>query len=234
MTTDKSRVRSMFGRIAPSYDLLNRLMTFWQDIRWRKILIRELPLPAQPLLLDIGCGTGDLAREIRDQHPDAVVVAADFTPEMVQLGASINPDPGILWVIADAQHLPFSASHFNGVVCGYLLRNVPDIQGTLEEQYRVIQPNSWAASLDTTPPAQGWLKPVLNFYLNRIIPFLGWLIGGDTSAYRYLSESTQAFLDADQLKEKYQQAGFKEVFYRKLMVKTMALHWGMKSDLTQE
>lgn len=223
----------MFGRIAPSYDLLNRLMTFWQDIRWRRILIRELPLPEGPRLLDIGCGTGDLAQEIRVQHPDALVIAADFTPEMVQLGAATKPDPSILWVIADAQHLPFPDSSFNGVVCGYLLRNLPDTQAALDEQYRVNQPNGWAASLDTTPPEKGWLAPILKVYLNRIIPFLGWLAGSDTSAYRYLSDSTQAFLDADQLLEQYQQAGFRGVFYRKLMFKTMALHWGKKPDLNR-
>jgi len=234
MSSDKSSVRSMFGRIAPSYDLLNRLMTFWQDIRWRKILIRTLPLPDHPQVLDIGCGTGDLAREVRKQHPDALVVAADFTPEMVRLGAENTADPHIHWVIADAQRLPFSNSAFHAVICGYLLRNVPDIFQALEEQFRVIQSESWAASLDTTPPNGDWLAPLLKFYLDKIVPLLGRLIGGDASAYRYLSDSTQSFLDADQLEDRYRQAGFQHVFYRKLMFKTMALHWGHKPGFNRE
>ena len=96
----KRYVRNMFGRIADRYDLLNRLMTFWQDIQWRRILVENLKLGSKPVVLDIGCGTGDLAREVRKQHPDAFVVAADLTYEMVHLGAKateIKPGEETPW-----------------------------------------------------------------------------------------------------------------------------------------
>lgn len=232
MTEKKAHIRDMFGQIAPRYDLLNRLMTFGQDIRWRKILVRKLSLPSRPKILDIGCGTGDLALEIRRQNPSAMVIAADFTPEMVLLGASQHPDPGIQWVIADAAHLPFQREGFDGLVSGYLLRNVPDIDRALQEQARVCRPGAWAASLDTTPPDHNWFRPLITFYLNSVIPLLGRLVGGSAFAYQYLSDSTQEFLEADQLSERFRQAGFQDLAYRKLMLGTMAIHWGQKSPLS--
>lgn len=234
MTAEKTHVRSMFSRIAPIYDLLNRLMTFGQDIRWRRILVREIPIPGSAVVLDIGCGTGDLAREVRLQHPDSRVIAADFTPEMVQLGSLNTKDPQVEWVIADAQHLPFADQAFHVVVCGYLLRNVPDVDHALIEQARVTRPGGWGASLDTTPPESGWLAPIINFYLNKVVPALGRLIGGDASAYRYLSESTQDFLDAEQVRIRYLRAGFQEVVFRKLMLRTMAIHWGKIPQLNSK
>lgn len=224
----KKHIRKMFGQIAPRYDLLNRLMTFGQDIQWRKILVKTIDLSDDPLVLDIGCGTGALAKEVRKQHPDAMVVAADLTPEMVFLGAKETDDPAIHWVVADAQSLPFVKETFVAVICGFLLRNVPDVNRTLTEQFRVCANGARVASLDTTPPEKNWLRPFLNIYLNYFIPFLGHLIVGDSSAYKYLSDSTQQFLDADELAEKIQEAGFSKVKYLKKMFRTMAVHWGIK------
>ena len=224
----KNHVRKMFGRIAPRYDLLNRLMTFGQDIQWRKILVKNIALPDDPFVLDIGCGTGDLAKEVRKQHPDSIVVAADFTPEMVFLGAKETRDPLIHWVIADAQNLPFVKEFYDAVICGFLLRNVPDVNQTLNEQYRVCRDDARFASLDTTPPEKNRLRPFLNIHLNYFIPFLGWLVMGDSFAYKYLSDSTHQFLDAEKLAEKIRGAGFSKVKYLKKMFKTIAIHWGVK------
>ncbi len=226
--SDKKHVRKMFGKIAHRYDLLNRVMTFGQDIQWRKILVKKLALSDKPTVLDIGCGTGDLAGEVRKQHPDAWVVAADFTPEMVLLGANSSSDPAIDWVIADAQNLPFANNKFDAVISGYLLRNVPDVDQALSEQYRVSAEDGRVASLDTTPPEKNILFPFISFYLNYVIPLLGRIILGDSTAYEYLSSSTQEFLDADKLAKKIGDAGYSKVKYQKKMFKTMAIHWGIK------
>ena len=225
---DKKHVKEMFGKIAPRYDLLNRVMTFGQDIRWRKILVKKLGLKNKPVVLDIGCGTGDLSREVRRQHEDAVVFAADFTPEMVFLGARETKDQNIHWCLADAQKLPFKNDVFDAVISGFLLRNVPNVNKTLEEQFRVGRKDGKMASLDTTPPERNWLSPFINIYLNLIIPLLGRIIVGDSFAYKYLSDSTQEFLDADKLRGEIESAGFSEVGYIKKMFKTMAIHWGIK------
>jgi demethylmenaquinone methyltransferase/2-methoxy-6-polyprenyl-1,4-benzoquinol methylase len=173
-----------------------------------------------------------LAREIRQQSEGTLVVAADFTPEMVKLGKGRTPDPGIQWLIADAQHLPFKDEAFSAVVSGYLLRNLPDVDRALSEQNRVSRTNGRIASLDTTPPDNNWLRPLIELYLNRIIPLLGRLVGGAGFAYQYLSRSTQEFLTADQLADKIQKSGFRDVKYRKLMFRTMAIHLGRKTSLS--
>lgn len=233
-SSNKEHVKKMFGKIAHRYDLLNRVMTFGQDIQWRKILVRGLSLTKTPIVLDIGCGTGDLAREVRKQHSDSVVIAADFTPEMVRLGSIETDDNSIFWVIADAQYLPFKKESFDAVICGFLLRNVPNLDQTLNEQFRVSKLGAKVASLDTTPPEKNWLKPILNLYLNYVIPLMGRIIIGDPSAYKYLSDSTQEFLDADKLTGKIKSAGFSNVRYLKKMFRTMAIHWGIKQESTEK
>lgn len=221
-------VQAMFGRIAHRYDLLNRLMTFGQDIRWRKEAIRKLGLRPGAVVLDAGSGTGDIAFKIAKQYPDALVVASDFTAEMVLVGKDRRRGETVAWVIADAQDLPFDKETFNGVISGFLLRNVPDVNQALTEQYRVLVSGGWAASLDTSPPPKNILRPFLQFHLHYIIPFLGRLIAGDSEAYTYLPDSTENFLTAEDLGGRFEQAGFGGVGFVRRMFKTIGIHWGGK------
>ncbi|TLN15022.1 methyltransferase domain-containing protein, partial [bacterium] len=114
-------VRGIFGRIAPRYDLMNRLMTFGQDKGWRREVIRRAALLPGSRLLDLGAGTGDLAFEALRQQPDARVTAADFTLEMMQVGQKRPHAVALTWAAADALHLPFAAGRFDALVSGYLL-----------------------------------------------------------------------------------------------------------------
>ncbi|HMD89040.1 MAG TPA: ubiquinone/menaquinone biosynthesis methyltransferase [Anaerolineaceae bacterium] len=223
-------VRNMFGRIAPRYDLLNRLMTLGQDVRWRKGAVRRLGLVERGFLLDVGTGTGDFARELCKQQSEARIVACDFTPEMVFIGKSRNASERIEWVIADAMNLPFKESTFSGVISGFLLRNVPDVIQTIGEQYRVLQLGGKMVALDTTPPKPGFLHPFVEFHLHYIIPLLGKMIAGDAEAYRYLPDSTENFLSAEVLSNRLTEAGYKRVAFVRRMFGTMAIHWGEKEE----
>jgi demethylmenaquinone methyltransferase / 2-methoxy-6-polyprenyl-1,4-benzoquinol methylase len=221
-------VQDMFSRIAYRYDLMNRLMTGGQDIRWRQIAIRRSELPSGGLLLDLGAGTGDLAREALRQQPGASAVAADFTLEMMRAGKR-RPEAVVLrWCAADALHLPFPNGCFDGLVSGFLLRNVTDIQASLHEQVRVLKPGGKWVSLDTTRPRPGLLYPLVQAHLHFIIPALGRLLTGQVDAYRYLPESTENFLRAEQLAKKMVDAGLQEVGYQLFMFGTVAIHWGRK------
>ncbi len=221
-------VQTMFGRIAHRYDLLNRLMTVGQDIRWRRELIRRLGISPKAIVLDTGAGTGDLALEIKRQHPDAVVVASDFTYEMVLVGKQRPGADSVSWVIADAMHLPFASECADAVVSGFLLRNVPDVPRTLEEQHRTLKLGGRVGSIDTSPPRDNWLKPFLQFHLHTVIPFLGKLIAGDSEAYTYLPDSTEQFLSAESLAAAFEKAGFKAVGFLRRMFGTIGIHWGTK------
>ena len=235
----KGYVRGMFGQIAGRYDLMNRLMALGQDVGWRKEAIRKLEISpgspdasgmVAPLVLDAGAGTGDLALQLRKEHPHARVVASDLTPEMMRVGMQRPGAEAVLWVAADAENLPFAPGAFDAAVSGYLLRNVPDLDRTLAEQRRILKPGGRMAALDTTPPQRNLLRPFLHFYLQVIIPFLGRLITGEAEAYRYLPDSTEGFVEAGRLAERIRAAGFAGVGFVRRMFGTMAIHWGKKEE----
>lgn len=221
-------VQGMFARIAPRYDLMNRIMTLGQDVRWRAEVIQRAALKSGEALLDLGTGTGDLAGEALHRHPGCRVVAADFTLAMMQAGKQRPGSVDVNWSGADAQNLPFYDQAFDAVVSGFLLRNVSDLPASLREQHRVLRPGGRIVALDTTRPTQSLFSPLINFHLHTMIPWLGRLIAGDSDAYTYLPDSTASFLTAEQLADRMSAAGFKQVGFMRLMFGTVAIHWGMK------
>ena len=218
----------MFARIAFRYDLMNRLITVGQDGRWRREVIRRTALQSNDRLLDLGAGTGDLAREALRQCPTCRPLAADFTLKMMlagkrRLGNSVKD-----WSASDALRLPYPDSTFDAVVSGFLLRNVIDIPLALREQVHVLKPGGRWVALDTTRPRRAVLSPFIRFHMHRVIPTLGRLLTGQGDAYNYLSDSTERFLSAEELVEHLTQAGFQGVGFRRRMFGTIAIHWGKK------
>jgi len=223
-------VRRMFGRIAPRYDLLNRLMTFGQDRRWRRETVQQLQLLTAARVLDLGAGTGDLAFEVLKRQPEATLVALDFTPEMMRLGRRRAAGSRVQWIVGDAARLPFAPATFDAVVSGFLLRNVPDIGRVLAEERRVARSGGRVVSLETTPPPHTCLRPLLAFHLHTLIPLLGRIVSGDSEAYNYLPQSTERFIEAEALAERMAAAGFRHVGFVRRMVNTVAIHWGSSPE----
>jgi demethylmenaquinone methyltransferase / 2-methoxy-6-polyprenyl-1,4-benzoquinol methylase len=219
-------VQGIFTRIAGRYDLMNRLMTGGQDVAWRKEVIRHAGLHPHVKLLDLGAGTGDLARTAAAQQPTAHITAADFTLEMMRAGR--KPDDLFGWANADALALPFPAEYFHAVVSGFLMRNVIDSQEALREQYRVLKSGGRIVILDTTRPKRNLLSPFIWLHMHVVIPALGTLLSGQSDAYTYLPDSTEAFLSAEELASRMAAAGFGEVGFKRLMFGTIAIHWGVK------
>ncbi|HEY3313541.1 MAG TPA: ubiquinone/menaquinone biosynthesis methyltransferase [Anaerolineales bacterium] len=219
-------VQDVFTRIANRYDLMNRLMTAGQDIRWRKEVIKLAGLKPNSRLLDLGAGTGDLARTALAQQPRAHVTAADFTFEMMRAGRKAEDAFG--WTNADALSLPFPANHFNAVVSGFLMRNVVDSQAALKEQHRVLRNGGRIVILDTTRPKRSLLSPLIWLHMHFIIPALGTVLSGQRDAYTYLPDSTESFLTAEALTSRMAVAGFKQLGFKRLMFGTIAIHWGTK------
>ncbi len=226
--THGAAIQEMFGRIAARYDLMNRLMTFGQDRRWRRFVVRQARLTPGDWLLDIATGTGDIAFEARRQTPDLHVIAADFTLPMMVIGKRRADAEDVAWQAADTLRLPYADQSFDAVTSGYLFRNVNDISGALSEQLRVLKPGGRLVTLDTTPPPHNLLRPFIQFHLKFVIPTLGRIISGNADAYRYLPESTLGFKTADELAALMRAAGLVDVGYKRFMFGTMAVHWGIK------
>jgi demethylmenaquinone methyltransferase/2-methoxy-6-polyprenyl-1,4-benzoquinol methylase len=226
-------VQGMFTDIAQRYDMMNRVMTAGQDIRWRREVIRRAALPRGGKILDLGTGTGDLAREALRQQSEVQVVAADFTLEMMRVGQKRTPHAEnkitpLFWTASDAGNLPFVEHTFDATVSGFLLRNVSDLDRCLREQLRVLKPGGRIVTLDTTPPPKSPLAPMLRFHLHTVIPTLGQLLAGQKEAYTYLPDSTEGFLEPERLAMRMLSAGFMQVGFRRLMFGTVAIHWGYK------
>ncbi|RLT34153.1 MAG: methyltransferase domain-containing protein [Chloroflexi bacterium] len=240
-------VNRMFAEIAPRYDLMNRLMTGGQDVAWRRELIGLCDLPPHGALLDVGTGTGDIAKEALRQHPGIIAIGCDFTYEMMAVGKGAgdqglgtrdwparvtrSPIPSLQSPIlhfsqGDALHLPFPDQSFDAVTSGFLLRNVTDLDAALAEQVRVTKPGGRVICLETAPPSQVMLGPAVRFYMFRVLPLLGKLISPRGSAYQYLPNSTRSFPEPDVLALKMERAGLKNVFYRRKMLGTVAIHVG--------
>jgi demethylmenaquinone methyltransferase/2-methoxy-6-polyprenyl-1,4-benzoquinol methylase len=218
----------MFTRIAHRYDFMNRVMTLGQDITWRREVVHRANIQPHGYLLDLGTGTGDLACEALRQQPNCYPIAADFTLEMMRVGMIRQGQSRLSWSAADALKLPFPDQTFDAVISGFLLRNVHDIRQSLGEQYRVLKSGGRIVCLDTTQPNRHLLSPLIDLHLHSIIPALGGLLAGEPEAYTYLPESTEQFLPAEQLAERMLSIGFHQVGFQRLMIGTVAIHWGTK------
>ena len=176
-------VRAMFDRIAPRYDLVNRLMTFGLDVRWRRRAVQSLGLPSASLVLDVACGTGDLCRDLHRAGYRAIGV--DVSAGM--LGAAHE---GVPLVQGDGLALPLPDAVADGITCGFALRNVVDIGALFGEFARVLRPGGRLAILEIAEPRSRALRSAHGFYFRRVVPLIGGLVS-DRAAYRYLPASAR-------------------------------------------
>jgi demethylmenaquinone methyltransferase/2-methoxy-6-polyprenyl-1,4-benzoquinol methylase len=223
-------VQDMFGRIAGRYNLMNRLMTGGQDLKWRRFVVQQAQLKPGDKLLDLATGTGDIAFEALKAVPNIQAVGGDFSLPMMQVGQQLPLGKQVGWTGADALNLPFPDGIFNVVTSGYLARNVIDIPRMFAEQLRVLKPGGRIVVLDSSPPKDNLLKPFIEIHLRYIIPLLGRIVAGKNGAdaYQYLPSSTQAFKSPEELASLMKQAGIRNVQYQTFMFGTMAVHWGEK------
>jgi len=229
--TDKGRgIRDMFDRIAPRYDLLNRVLSLGIDRRWRRFAVRQLQVPKNGMVLDIATGTGDVALEIgRQTDASVTIVGSDFTQGMLVLGQDkIAASPyhdRILLVNAPCESMPHPNGIFDGITIAFGIRNVVDRQQGLCEMARVLKPGGQAVILEFATPRNGFFRAVYYFYFRRVLPWLGGLIS-QRSAYQYLPDSVLEFPDRETFKGMMEQAGFVDVRVYDLTGGIAAVHVG--------
>jgi demethylmenaquinone methyltransferase/2-methoxy-6-polyprenyl-1,4-benzoquinol methylase len=210
----------MFDRIAPVYDVMNRVMTAGLDIRWRRLAAQAAVRPGDRVL-DAACGTGDLA--IADRKAGAArVTGLDFSEKMLERA---RRKADLEWIHGDMLALPFAEGTFDAATVGFGVRNVADLELALRELRRVLKPGGRLAILEITQ-ARGPLKPFFSLWFDRIVPLLGKVLPGG-SAYTYLPESVKRFPTAEGLVELLVSSGFGEVEFRLLGGSIVALHTGV-------
>jgi len=231
------RVREMFTRVAPRYDFLNHFLSLELDRLWRARTTRILaPILRNPnaRILDLCCGTGDLAFAL-SKRGKARVVGADFAHTMLvraRRKARMGPERGregaSIFVEADALRLPFGDSAFDLVTTAFGFRNLANYEAGLEEIRRVLKPGGTAAILEFTEPPQGFWGNFYRWYFRRLLPRIGGWISGERSAYKYLPNSVARFFSPEELVQLMVDAGFERVERRVWTFGTLALHTGVR------
>ncbi|MGH7322757.1 MAG: ubiquinone/menaquinone biosynthesis methyltransferase [Candidatus Rokuibacteriota bacterium] len=223
------RVRAMFTRIAPRYDLMNALMTAGRDQAWRRMAARlAMPFPGG-LVLDLATGTADLALAFLGETPTRGVVGVDFVEDMLRIGREKLAGRGetrVRLVAADALALPFSDGVFACVASAFLLRNLADLEAGLSEMRRVTAPGGTVVALEITQPTlPGW-RDVFRLYFHHVVPAVGALVGRDRSAYTYLPESVNRFVTPPELERLMTEAGVGDVRFARAGLGTVTIHVG--------
>jgi demethylmenaquinone methyltransferase / 2-methoxy-6-polyprenyl-1,4-benzoquinol methylase len=212
-------VRTMFDRIAPVYDFMNRAMTMGLDRRWRRLAARSVVHEGDEVL-DSCCGTGDLA--IEAARLGGRVTGLDFSEPMLERARRKAPE--LEWVRGDALALPFADGSFDAATVGFGVRNVADLEAGLRELARVLRPGGRLAVLEITRP-RGLLRPFFRLWFDVMVPLAGKVLPGG-AAYSYLPASVRRFPGPEDLARAIERAGFEAVSYRLLAGGIVALHVG--------
>ncbi|HEV3092560.1 MAG TPA: bifunctional demethylmenaquinone methyltransferase/2-methoxy-6-polyprenyl-1,4-benzoquinol methylase UbiE [Candidatus Cybelea sp.] len=224
-------VREMFARIAPRYDLANRMMTGGLDGRWRRRAIRVLGAPRQARVLDLCCGTGDLVFGLQRSDRTLDVTGIDFCGPMLERARERAQREGrgaATFVEGDVMAMPFDDRSFDGATMGFSLRNVVDVDGALAEIVRVLRPGARFVNLDVSKAPNKGLKKLFDLYFYGVVPVLGGLVGGSREAYRYLPNSLTHHPNAVELRDRFARAGFADAGFLPLMGGTIAIHYGRR------
>lgn len=211
-------VRQMFDRIAPRYDLMNRLLTGGLDQRWRRTLLSRVQVGDGDRVVDVACGTGDLAELARKRG--AFVLGVDFAFEMLRGAARRQATPAL--VCADAARLPLPDACASVVTCGFALRNFVALPAVFQEMARVLEPGGRLAILEVDRPESAWVARVHSLYFDRVVPRIGALLS-DRAAYQYLPRSTAYLPSFPDLQSLLAAAGFETIARERLLLGTAQL-----------
>lgn len=228
---DKARrVRSMFDAIAPTYELVNSVASAGRDRYWRRRLVELAEVQPDDVLLDVACGTGDVARTFATARVrPRQIVGLDFSLPMLSLAANRPIEAG-RFCQGDALHLPLASTSTSIVTCAFGIRNFQNLQQGLSEMSRVLKPGGRALILEFTVPRTPIFRAAYLFYIRRIMPTAASLISRDRSgAYRYLPASVVSFADREGVKSSLLSAGFSSVRVYPLTLGIVAIYVAQKA-----
>lgn len=229
--TAAAAVRDMFTSIAPRYDLLNHLLSMNVDrLWWRRTAMAFTEILQRPdaQVLDLCCGTGDMAFALaRQAHSATTILGADFSHAMLQRAATKGQGTPLHWIEADALQLPFANQQFDLLTSAFGFRNLADYDAGLCEILRVLKPGAECGILDFGEP-KGLLGKIYRVYFRRILPAIGTFISGVEGPYAYLPSSVERFPSPDQMLDRMRRAGFREASWKPFTFGIAGLYRGRK------
>lgn len=228
----KQQVEAMFDAIAPRYDLLNRMLSFGIDQRWRQKAVGLLEESKPRRILDVATGTGDLAIHALRLDPEKVV-GVDISEEMLRVGREkireMGEEERVQLRKGDSERLPFSDRQFDAALVAFGVRNFENLQKGLAEIHRVLKPGGVLVVLEFSHPRAFPIKQLYGFYSRHILPRVGSAVSGNDGAYRYLPDSVAAFPDGEAFLERMRQVGYGELSWTPLTFGIASIYRGAAS-----
>lgn len=225
----KEQVEAMFDSIAPRYDLLNRVLSFGIDQRWRRQAVDLLRDASPRRILDVATGTADLALQVLTLEPEKVI-GVDISEEMLRIGRQKISEAGeearVELRKGDSERLPFSDSQFDAALVAFGVRNFENLGRGLQEIQRVLRPGGKLVVLEFSHPRAFPVKQVYGFYSRYILPRVGGAVSGDAGAYKYLPDSVAAFPDGEDFLSQLDLVGFGELLWKPLTFGVASLYRG--------
>jgi demethylmenaquinone methyltransferase/2-methoxy-6-polyprenyl-1,4-benzoquinol methylase len=232
MNNELDFVKGMFDSIAPKYDFLNRLLSMRQDTFWRSQTVKAAKLKKGSRVLDVACGTCDVALEVSDRlMGQAKIIGLDFSYGMLHLGKrklQKKEKKNIDLLNGDALCLPLKPNNFDAVFIAFGIRNIMDRQRAITEFLNVLKPGGRLAVLELSTPEKGWLKWLYLLYFQKILPIIGSFFSKDNNAYTYLPESVLKFPTAIEFSKLMTRSGFKGVRYKQMTLGIVTLFIGTR------
>lgn len=237
MEHKKEYVQECFNTIAGDYDQMNNLMTWGMLKGWQKLVMSKTNLKAGDSALDVCCGTGEMAFQMKDIVGEGKVYGLDFSENMLKVAnakLAQSGKTGMEFVQGDAMNLPFEDNTFAAATNGFALRNVLDIPKTISEMARVVKKGGMVVCIDVSRPKNPLFRAFFNVYYFKFVPFLGHLvdknknIAGKIPAYTWLAESLRNFPNQDTIKSYFEAAGLKDCDYKGVGFGAATVYWGRK------
>ena len=229
---NKADIKSMFDRIAPSYDKLNHLLSVGIDRSWRRRTAKRVSRHAPHDIADIAAGTGDLSIALARRMPDAQIVGVDLSEEMLAIGREKirhrHLDSHITLQQGDGENLPFEDSSFDAVTIAFGIRNFADREAGLREALRILRPGGHLYILEFSMPKNKLFAPIYKLYFRNAVPAIGKFISKDVNAYDYLPNSVEQFPEKLLFLQKMTRSGFAECRMKNFLFGVTILYEGVK------
>jgi demethylmenaquinone methyltransferase/2-methoxy-6-polyprenyl-1,4-benzoquinol methylase len=229
--TKKEQVEEMFDNISPSYDKLNRSLSFGIDVLWRKKIRRILKKQNPQSILDVATGTADVALELSAIGPDKII-GVDISEGMLEMGRekirNRNLQHKIILLKGDSEDLQFPDHSFDAITVAFGVRNFENLEKGLSEMHRVLKPGGTILILEFSQPTSFPIKQLYHFYFSRFIPWWGKVVSKDQSAYQYLFDSVQSFPYGEALRKIMENVGYKDITFEPVTFGIVTLYKGSK------